>query len=261
MLKRVNRWAYIKDAYSKIERPREQKEAGKALTPQQENAFRNLARQRWNEPDLTVACCTSLISMGTTAGPGELKSLKLENVHLDAEVPYFEIPLTGAKRYTRARPCSLNGDSLQAMRILVERAEACGSVQPDHYLLPRQLPGSRNWKGAPKYNFDPTRHQQNWRVGLRVLLAELGFDLRIYEFRHHAVTRLLENRNIPLATAQAAAGWISPNMIRRYYHLRMEAAQQVASALNPTVPPVQQPVQTVKKQPRGTGKRLVKKAN
>jgi hypothetical protein len=57
-----------------------------------------------------------------------------------------------------------------------------------------------------------------------------------YSFRHHAITKLLENPDVSEETAKAIAGHISHRMEKRYSHIRIQqkrAAIAVLSRIEP----------------------------
>jgi len=53
-----------------------------------------------------------------------------------------------------------------------------------------------------------------------------------YSFRHHAITKLLENPDVSEEVAEALAGHISHQMKKRYSHIRMEARRAAVEALS-----------------------------
>ncbi len=55
---------------------------------------------------------------------------------------------------------------------------------------------------------------------------------RNYDFRHHAVSRGLENPRVSLEAARAYYGWFSDKMIRRYSHSSVAALREVAAAID-----------------------------
>ena len=172
------------------------------------------------------------LSMKCGAGPGEMLSLSLKDVGLDP--PHISIPRRGAKRISRERYLELNGTAAWALERLIRRAiDECKCTLPEHYLIPR-----RN----PNHTYDPTRAAQDYRAGLRELLAIAEVKVRRYDFRHHAVSVALSNPNVPLEAARAYFGWMSPKMVQRYYHVNQAAMRVVPAALEGKPPePTKQP--------------------
>jgi hypothetical protein len=67
-------------------------------------------------------------------------------------------------------------------------------------------------------------------------MGACGIKCRIYDFRHHAITRVLENPAISEQTAEALAGHISHKMKKRYSHIRIETKRAAVEALS-KIPP------------------------
>jgi integrase len=126
----------------------------------------------------------------------------------------------------RARPLPLNETAAWALGKLVERAlKVCGCSHGDHYLIPYQ---NKN------HSYDPTRPPSlaGWRTALSGLFAIAGVDIRNYDLRHHAVSSGLSNPSVSLPDAQNYFGWVSPKMIRRYYHANVQGLNRVAAAMD-----------------------------
>ena len=170
-----------------------------------------------------MAYCCSLITANTTAGPGEIRKLKIEDIDLDAR--RFHIR-EGAKNNKRRRPIPLNDDAMWAMRELYHRALEKGSIYPHHYLLPHRA----HVKGA---GWDPLRPMGSWRTAWEALRTAAGMPkLRMYDLRHHAITRLLENPDISERTVIELAGHVSNRMLDTYSHQRVEAKIKAVEALS-----------------------------
>ena len=164
------------------------------------------------------------MSRNTTAGPGEIRSLRLKDCSL--EPPEIIIPRSGAKNLKRERLVPLNDTAAWALEKLLDRAmKVCGCSEPEHYLFPFQ---NRD------HSYEPTRAPsvQCWRTSLRTLMDLAGVKARNYDFRHHAVSRGLESPSISVQSATDYYGWISPKMIRRYSHASVAALREVAAAID-----------------------------
>jgi hypothetical protein len=77
------------------------------------------------------------------------------------------------------------------------------------------------------------------------LLAAADIKVSAYSFRHHAITKLLENQDVSEETAEAIAGHISHAMKKRYAHIRDERKRAALASLSrihleETPPPVSQ---------------------
>jgi len=56
-------------------------------------------------------------------------------------------------------------------------------------------------------------------------------ELRMYDLRHHAITRLLEDEDVSGRTVIDLAGHVSRAMLERYSHIRMRTKREAVDAL------------------------------
>jgi len=224
MLKRIGAWAELASDFQPLPPPKNYDEIGRCISDDEEARF---FRAALANPNWSVAAWCSLLSVNTTAGPGEMLHLHLENLDLTGKLTMRVTPEGAKNRGVRPRVIPLNESALWAAKQLVARANHCGAVAPKHYLIPFVV--------AP-HVFDPTKPQQSYYRAFHEILAAAGLDFRPYDFRHTAITRLLENPDVPLEVARSIAGHISERMIRRYYHGRLAAqrsAVEIALARKP----------------------------
>ena len=105
-------------------------------------------------------------------------------------------------------------DGVLVLKKLLERANALGATDPNHYLLPA-------YPKAKGEKFDPTNHQKTWGSAWRSLTKEAGLKgLRGHDLRHHSATKLLEAGS-PDQVVMDIAGWVNGNMLSHYSHIRM----------------------------------------
>jgi integrase len=235
ILARAGLWSRIADWYEPLRIA--SRGPGIALTPEEEAClFRTAARKkRW-----FIAYCCSLITATTTAGPGEIRNLRLGDIELDKAQFYIT---EGAKNENRKRLIPLNNDASWAMTELVKLAHKKGSTRPEHYLLPHRA----HVKGA---GWDPLKPLGSWRSAWEKLREEAGIfcprlaRLRMYDLRHHAITRLLENPNVSEGTVREICGHVPGKMLQQYSHVRIEAKRQALAAIEinqPIVAPAPPP--------------------
>jgi integrase len=96
-------------------------------------------------PQWDVAYCAFVISINTTAGPGEIRYLRLQDIDLEKRI--MRVQPEGAKNLHRIRPIPLSDSALEAVRYLWARAQKLGSKEPAHYLLPYRV-RTRNYDQA-----------------------------------------------------------------------------------------------------------------
>jgi Phage integrase family len=82
--------------------------------------------------------------------------------------------------------------------------------------------------------------QCSYYKAFNAILEAANLDFRPYDFRHTAITRMLENPDVPLEVARAIAGHISDKMIRHYFHGRLSATRAAILAMGaPIAPPAE----------------------
>lgn len=220
MLKRIGRWIEIEVQYQPLAMPKESPH--RALTQQEED---RLYRMGTTNPNWEVAYCAFVISINTSAGPGEIRHMRIQDVEL--EMRTMRVQPEGAKNEHRIRVIPLNQSAFRAVEHLLKRAKKLGSVEPHHYLLPFRV---------KKGTYDPDRPAKGWRYALREMLVLANIRISGYSFRHHAITKLLENPKVSEETAEAIAGHISQRMKKRYSHVRIEVRRSAVEALERIAP-------------------------
>lgn len=215
MLKRIGHWNEIAPNYQPLRLPKESPH--RALTVEEED---RLYRVGASNPAWEVAYCCFALSINTTCGPGELRHVRLMDVN--AQERWMRIQPEGAKRDSRIRTIPLNDAAWKAMEYLLVRAGRLGCSQPNHYVLPFRI--KRN-------TYDPSRPCKGWNTALRQMLGAADIRISAYSFRHHAITKLLENPDVSEKTAESIAGHISEKMKNRYAHIRLQVKRQAVEAL------------------------------
>jgi len=223
MLKRIGRWSTVRDDYQPLPLPKES--PGRALSDEEEA---RLYRIGPNFPQWEVAYCAFVISINTSCGPGEIRHIRLMDIDQNQRV--LRVQPEGAKRPSRIRMIPLNDVAWEAVAYLLKRARDLGCAQPAHYLLPFRV---------KRGEYDPARPCKGWRTAHDQLMGACEIKCRPYDFRHHAITRLLENPDVSEKTAEAIAGHISPKMKERYAHIRMQVRWEAVKALERIRKPVQ----------------------
>jgi integrase len=118
---------------------------GVALTEEQTEQLFRVAFDKYNNCSTRqrgyweVAIWASLLSVNTSAGPGEIRYLRLQDIDLNENAP--KIYINRGKNHFRLREIPLNPVALMAAKKLLERARRIGCCQPEHYLLPARRSG------------------------------------------------------------------------------------------------------------------------
>jgi integrase len=253
VLKAAKIWATIADSYKPLKEDRTG--PGRALEEAQEKLLFDVARSK---PGWDVAFYAALAASNTTMRGCELKGLRLENVNL--LVP--EVSIQKSKGNTAGvRRIPLHPTAVWAFARLLERANALGSIEPEHFLFPafrfRTTKSPNHGTG-----FDPTKPQKTWRTAWRALVKETArragepfadeterkramapfIGLRFHDLRHLAVTKLAESEASD-ATIQAIAGHMSREMMKHYSHVRSAAKRKAIDSMR-SYNPEEKPLET-----------------
>lgn len=218
LMVRAGQWQRIADWYEPLPSPTETRR--RALTPEEERRLFEAAASR---PRWKVAYCCAVICANTTAGAGEIRGLTLG----DIDLPRRTIRIVeGAKNQARVRTIPLNDDALWAVTELYVRAAEMGAHLNHHYLLPFK---SWNRKGG----VDVNKAAGGWRTAWRNLTIAAGTpNVGFHGLRHHVITKMLENPQIPERTVTDLAGHVSNRMLDTYSHTRMDALRNAVSRID-----------------------------
>lgn len=219
LLRGCGAWtAEIEDGYMPL--MCEESDTQRALTPPQQAHFLSVAasKQSWE-----LIYWFSLFSLNTTMGTGEMRGLWRRD--LDLEQRIVTVRPASAKNKYRARTIPLNGDSLRAANMLLDRARQIGSRNPEHFVLPFRI--RRNW-------YDPTRQMSDSGLNKQWIEVRDAADLswfRPYDLRHTAITRFAE-AGTAIQVLMDMAGHVSQKMQAHYTHISQQAKRQAVAMVS-----------------------------
>lgn len=226
ILDQAGLWKPIKDYYKPLRLPKWK--PPRVMTPEKEDEVLQIAA---SNPNWEVALCALTITNNSGIGPGELRAVLIEHVHLDRNVVDVAAGELGAKNEFRTAPMALNKAARAAMENLLDRYYTICNKQGiresgQHFLLPYRV---------KKGTYDPTRQASTSfiRSALREIRAEAGMPrLRHYDFRHQCLTSMLEIPEISEETVQAVARHrIGTRTIEHYSAIRIDRKQKAVDAL------------------------------
>lgn len=218
MLKRVGRWPDIEGQYQPLPLPKESPH--RALTPIEEE---RLYRVGTTNPGWEVAYCCFVIAINTSSHWSELRHIRLCDVD-QAERTFW---VNHGKNEGRRREQPCNDTAWRAIQHLLKRAGTLGVKEGWHYLMPFRIARGK---------YDPARPATSCRSALRELLAAAEIKLTFYCFRHHCITKLLQNRKVSEHTAITLAGHIDKRMLKRYSHTQLEVKRAAVMAIERIAP-------------------------
>jgi integrase len=153
MLKRAKIWSAISEDVRAP--PERQGAVGKVLTA---DPKRKLFEVAASKPEWTVTHCAAVLAVSATCRGVEIKHLRWQDVDMFSRVATIWRSKTAAGH----RTIPLNGDAMAALARLLERAQALGSSEPEHYVFPT----------CENLIIDPSRPQKSWRTAWRKLVME-----------------------------------------------------------------------------------------
>jgi integrase len=247
-LKAAKAWAMIGDDYRAL--PEDRRGPGRALNESEERLLLSTARsnQEWD-----AAFLAAMAAANTTMRGCELKGLQLRNVNLLER----RVSVQQSKGNTAGiRSIELNDAGMWAFARLLERANALGSTEPEHFLFPacryRRTKGEVPARGT---GYDPSQPQKTWRTAWRSLVKATArraaegitdeaerkkvmapfIGMRFHDLRHLAVTKLAESEASD-ATIMSIAGHLSREMMEHYSHVRRAAKRKAVDAIRSYIP-------------------------
>lgn len=215
-------WKKLKDYYEPLRLPR----TGPGIALSQDEA-RHMLKVARSKPRWAVAMNAAIITAHTTAGPGEIRHLTLKDIDVSTRHIFVH---SGVKNDFRVREIPLNQPAYIAMLALIERARKMGATEPAHYLLPHRAAV----KGALP---DPLAPMGSWKKAHYAMRKEAAkkyprlATMRRYDWRHTAITWMLENPEIPEFMVEEFCGHRVATTKKRYAHLHREARRRAADAI------------------------------
>jgi integrase len=222
-------WSEIEKRYEPL--PLSKVETGMALSPEEEEHLFKVGRSK---PRWMIAYCADMISRNTTAGPGEIRHLRLKDIDLENRIIHVE---EGVKNDFLVRPLPLNDDALWAIEWLLRRYhKICRrhKVEPnmEHFLLPHRAAVA----GGKPDMFSPLGSWKKAHYAMRKEAAKKFprlTHLRRYDFRHTAATDMMDNPAVSWSTIEHMMGHrIGSKVKRKYEHRRNASLRACAEALN-----------------------------
>jgi integrase len=213
-------WKELAKFYRPLKQPKSR--VGKALADVDQE--RKLFAVAASNPRWKLAYWASLLTANTGAGPNEIRHLRLCDLNLESKPPYISIR-EGLKNEFRERTLPLNDSALWAVKQILKRAQRIGAAEPEDHLMPhRARSGGAGWDfGTPI---------GSWKKAWHALRAQAGMPtLRMYDLRHHALTKLFECPEVSGEVATDIMGHEDIKMSRHYSHIRLKIKEKALAAI------------------------------
>jgi integrase len=201
---------------------------GIALTAEEQARLFEVAQSR---TDWLYAFTAAVLGAYCGMRGCEIKRLQWKDIDFAAGV----LDIKYSKTPAGWRKPTLNTVCKEALAALRAKAVLINATAPDHYLFPSQV----------KNKIDATAHAKSWRSAWRSIRLKAARNdedeviysrlerVRFHDLRHTAVTVMAE-AGLPDRTIMAQVGHISPEMLQTYSHIRRQALNAAAAALEPT---------------------------
>jgi integrase len=209
---------------------------GRALTANDMSRLFEVAQTR---EDWLYAYTAGILGAFCGMRSVEIRHLQWKHVDVDGCV----LDIRHSKTPAGWRSPTLNSVCREALIALRTKAININMAQPNHFLFPSQSKGK----------IDATRPAKGWRSAWRSIRRKAARNdqgeviypnletVRFHDLRHTAVTVMAE-KGLPDQTIMAQVGHISPDMMKTYSHIRRQALNAAAAALEPSF--LRQPTST-----------------
>jgi integrase len=214
ILERAGLWTdQLDKEYEPLLEP--QREIPRALTPEEQHHWLATAASR---AEWEVVYWYSILAIDTLMSTDELRGLRLG----DCNLLHRTVTVQRGKCRSRARTIQLaNADVLWALEKLLERAEAAGARDYQHYLFPFRT-GGRYGQWEVTRPMTVSGLKRPWSA----VRAASGLTwFRPYDPRHTGITRLAE-AGVPIAVIKDRAGHITDKMSAHYTHVSESVQRQ-----------------------------------
>jgi integrase len=216
-------WYRFKEDYKALRN--DKLPVGRALTEMELSALFETAKSR---PDWRFAYTAATMAFFLGMRACEIRKLRWRDVDLTANL----LDIRHSKTPSGYRTPTLNEVCRQALTELYADAKEENRANPEHFVFPAG-------------GTDPNRAMAGWRSAWRSLRhkaarndeGEVVFpgleSIRFHDGRHCAITTLAE-KGVPDWVIQAQVGHIDARMMKTYSHVRRQALNAAAAALEPT---------------------------
>ncbi len=219
VMKDARLWYRFEDDYKTLKRT--EPPVGRALTEAEQARLLELAR---GNPRWIYAYTAAILGFYCGMRSCEIKALRWSQLDLLSR----RLEIRRSKPPAGWRTPTLNDTCLAALADLRRRAAELGYAEPDYFVFP--------WHGRSR-RLDPTRPMTSWRTAWQSILNAAGLTgVRFHDGRHTAITTLAE-KGLPDEVIRAQVGHVSPDMMKTYSHIRRQALDRAAEALEPGPPP------------------------
>jgi hypothetical protein len=176
-----------------------------------------------------------ILSLDAGLRPSETRSLRRFNLRLnwrEGMIEEGEI-IVGASK-TEAGAGRIVPLTRRACAALAEWLSRFPDAGLDNYVLPFHrvaIAGNERKPCIYDVRLDRPMSDTSYQNAFETARRRIGIPLRFYDARHTFVTRLAENPAVSEETIRQLAGHVSPRMLGRYAHIRVQARRDAIASL------------------------------
>jgi integrase len=230
LLEDAELWHISKKQYKKLRVKESKHRIGQVLTAQQ---LQNLLALADSKDQWFTAFNCSVLQYNTGTRGVEVRNLKLEDIHLEAEEPFIVVRVSKTQE-GEDRVIPLTPSAQWALRKLLNRAGLLGCHLPNHYLLPLNRSKITSAKDPRKgqLGFDVNQHTGGWGKAWRSLRKAAGLgNFRAHDFRCCFISNMAES-GVSADVVRTLAGHLDEAMTQHYQYIQQRSKQNAVAALN-----------------------------
>jgi integrase len=213
-LKRFKQWRRLEDDVKMLTESGGEP-IGRVLTNEEQERLLKTAE---DNPEWEHVWCAAQLAANTSMRGVEVKHVRRKDFDAAKRV----IHIRTSKNQTSKRVIPLNDSAFEAVQRMVNRSDALGHSEPQHYL----------WCASQHHKLDPTKPASHWNTAWRALRDAARLPgLRFHDLRHTVVTRLLEAGE-PDHVVESITGHLSRRMLEHYSHIRLKAKKTALDRLD-----------------------------
>ena len=228
ILRHYGLWASIS---GRVKMLRERADTGRALSTEDERKLLDASAQSSS----AALYPFFLLSLDAGLRPSETRSLRRRDFNLvwrNGAIAEGEIVVGRSKTEAGSgRLIPLTRRACAALTLWLSRFPDAG---PDAFAFPFHHVGfAGNGRQPHIWGVDLNRPMgtYSYKRAWNTARVKAGVDYRLYDARHTFVTRLAENSAVSEETIRQLAGHVSPRMLARYAHIRIQARRAAIATL------------------------------
>ena len=202
---------------------------GRALTESEQARLFEVAQSR---SDWLYGYTAAVLGAYCGMRACEIKAVRWQDVDLVSGV----LEIKRSKTPAGWRSPTLNTVCRETLSQLRAKALLINAAEPHHFVFP--------WHGRAQ-KIDASRPITSWRSAWRSIRRKAATNdqgeviypnlltVRFHDLRHTAVTTMAE-KGLPDLTIMAQVGHVAPQMLKHYSHIRRQALNLAAAALEPS---------------------------